>query len=71
MSLSAALHHRESLHSVFPQHADLRPRRTRRAVVLDAPSALPGVHRVDVSLQKPFDHETGALYDPDLSRRAD
>ncbi|TJZ65015.1 hypothetical protein [Chitiniphilus eburneus] len=71
MSLAAALQHRESLHSVFPQHADLTPRRGRRAVVLDSPSALPGVHRVDVTLQKPFDHETGALYDPDVPRRAD
>ncbi|WP_156970571.1 hypothetical protein [Andreprevotia chitinilytica] len=29
------------------------------------------VHRVDVTLQKPFDHETGQLYDPDNHRKAD
>lgn len=29
------------------------------------------VHRVDVPLQKPFDHDTGELYDPHNHRKAD
>ena len=29
------------------------------------------VHRMDVPLQKPFDHDTGQLYDPENHKKAD
>ncbi|HSC81677.1 MAG TPA: hypothetical protein VLC08_15065 [Chitinolyticbacter sp.] len=71
MSLATALRHPETFRGVFPAHADLHPHHSPRGQVLAAPGALPGVHRVDVTLQKPFDHDTGMLYDPDNTRKAD
>ncbi|WP_148715180.1 hypothetical protein [Chitinolyticbacter meiyuanensis] len=71
MSLATALRHPETFRGVFPQHADLHPHPSPRGVISELPAALPGVHRVDVTLQKPFDHDTGTLYDPDNHRRAD
>ncbi|UXY14400.1 hypothetical protein N8I74_13870 [Chitiniphilus purpureus] len=67
MDLNLALRRAVAWRRVFPEQADLSWHRALHARILSVPDALPGVHRVDVALQKPFDHETGTLYDPERS----